>query len=150
MFRLLRSSSLRDIIFYPAILDDSHDETESSSTSEDSSFSNSNSTVVTFGRVYVKHVHETDQVDWLLSCSVDDYELNKMHHARERRKAAIEVNRGTLTMEQFPELSSVEAYKFMAQTNSLAFEKKQRRRLEQERMQENAKKESFFWFFSAS
>jgi hypothetical protein len=86
----------------------------------------------------------------MLSCSVDDYELNKMHQARERRKAAIEVNRGTLTMEQVPELSSVEAYKFMAQTNSLVFEEKQRRRLEQKKMQESAKKDSFFWFFSAS
>ncbi len=150
MFRLLRSSSLREIIFYPTKLDDSHDDTESSSTSEDCSLSNSHSTVVSFGRVYVKHVHESDQVDWMLSCSVDDYELNKMHQARERRKAAIEVNRGTLTMEQVPELSSVEAYKFMAQTNSLVFEEKQRRRLEQKKMQESAKKDSFFWFFSAS
>lgn len=143
MFRVLKSASLRDVFFSLKL-------GGRVSVSEDSSISNRSNTV-SFGKVHVQHVHETDQVNWLLTCSVDDYELNKLHQARERRKAAMEVHRGTLiATEQVPEWSQVEAYKFMAQTNSLVFEEKRRKRMEQRRNNNNnnsgKKESSFFWF----
>ncbi len=107
------------------------------------STSSQNSVQVSFGRVNVKHVHETDDVAWMLSCSVDDYELNKFHHEKEKRKAAIVVNRGTPTMEKVPDMSAVEAYKYMSQSNSLLYEEKLRKRMEQRKL---IKKEPLFWF----
>lgn len=106
----------------PTFRDASSDE---SSVSDDGGRSS-----VSFGRVQVKHVHETDQVEWILTCSVDDFELNRMHHARERRKAV--ESRGSFTLEQILDWSTIDAYKYMAQTHSIGFQRRQRKRQAEE------------------
>jgi hypothetical protein len=107
-----------------------HDSPIAQSSDESCDSVESGRAIVSFGRVHVKHVHETDQVEWTLSCSVDDYELNRMHHARERRKTV--AKRGSLTLEQILEWNTIEAYKYMAQSHSLVFQRRQRKRQAEE------------------